>query len=416
MSKTKKEINSKMKREINLRLLLIALLYAVFILLFLSKFNFNPSATIELSENYIFTYGGEIPSGIVVHKNDGFDGQFYYMMALNPSLDKIFLQPHFFQRILYPVLALILSLGIKELLPITLILINYVAIILSCYILMLILRKYKANLNLVFIFAFNVGLIISITRNLTEPLMTLLIICAIYFLDKKRHVISMIFFSFALLAREIALPLYVALLLYFFIKLDFKKLGLYSFALIPFLIWEYILFLKTGIIPLFLSFNSISRPFLGLINYLFNVSHNLDIYLIEPSFQEFLISKETLGEIYKIFSPFPIILIALFQLLTLFIVFLKNKKITTHLLFLLSQTTMILMLNRGFFFKEEIGGVGRYAILMMLISIIFYAKEKNNYGIFLRFLLIISFILSIFISVIFMIQRLIFFNTSYYII
>ncbi len=405
-----------MKREINLRLLLIALLYAVFILLFLSKFNFNPSATIELSENYIFTYGGEIPSGIVVHKNDGFDGQFYYMMALNPSLDKIFLQPHFFQRILYPVLALILSLGIKELLPITLILINYVAIILSCYILMLILRKYKANLNLVFIFAFNVGLIISITRNLTEPLMTLLIICAIYFLDKKRHVISMIFFSFALLAREIALPLYVALLLYFFIKLDFKKLGLYSFALIPFLIWEYILFLKTGIIPLFLSFNSISRPFLGLINYLFNVSHNLDIYLIEPSFQEFLISKETLGEIYKIFSPFPIILIALFQLLTLFIVFLKNKKITTHLLFLLSQTTMILMLNRGFFFKEEIGGVGRYAILMMLISIIFYAKEKNNYGIFLRFLLIISFILSIFISVIFMIQRLIFFNTSYYII
>ncbi|MDP2925797.1 MAG: hypothetical protein Q8N99_05490 [Nanoarchaeota archaeon] len=402
-------------KEEHKHLLIISFFYLIYILLFLYKFDYNPSAAIELSHNYIFTYWGEIPHGIVVQKTYGFDGQYYYMMALNPTLERILIQPHFFQRIFYPILVLVLSLGIKELIPIMMLLINYFSIIFSCYILLLILKKYKANQWLVYLFAFNVGFLITITRNLTEPLMVLFVILALYYLDKDKHMISMIFLSFALLTRELVLTLYAALLFYFFIKLDFKKLAVYSIAIIPFALWEIILILSTGTIPIAMSFNSLSEPFIGLINYFFNTSYNINYYVIRSAFNENLLSRQNLGILFQIFSPIPIILISIIQLIIIIMVFIKNKKITLYLLLLLSQSLMLLMLNRGFFLKEEIGGVGRYSVLLILIMIIFYIKEIKNYSFFIKFLFILSIVLSFFISSIFFIQRIIFFKAFYYV-
>ena len=70
-------------------LIVVGIFYAIYILLFLAKFDFNPSATIELSKNYIHEYNGTLPSGLVVQINkDGYDGHNYYMIATDIFLNR----------------------------------------------------------------------------------------------------------------------------------------------------------------------------------------------------------------------------------------------------------------------------------------------------------------------------------------
>jgi len=174
-----------MKREHRITLI-VGLFYLVYILLFLSKFDFNPSATIELSENHISQYNEALPSDLVVQvDSDGFDGQFYYMIATDPIHSRILVEPGKYQRILYPLFANAISFGNIHLIPYSLLLINFVAVILGTYILALILKKYRANLNLAYLWAFNVGFFMGVIRDLTSPLMFFFILLAIYYLKKK---------------------------------------------------------------------------------------------------------------------------------------------------------------------------------------------------------------------------------------
>lgn len=406
-----------MKKEYR-NLLIIGIFFIVFVILFISKFDYNLSSTIELSDQNLGAFKGNLPHGLVVQINStGFDGQYYYMMALNPTLEKIDISPHFFQRIIYPLLALILSFGIVSLIPFTLLFINYVSIILSSYIFMLLLKKYKANLNLVFFWAFNVGFLICIIRDLTTPLMILFVVAAIYFMEKQKHFISIVFLVLAILTRELALPIYAALLLYFFIKSDFKKIGLYSLAIIPFLIWEIILIFKTGTIPLLITFSSLTKPFISVFDYFFGTPSSIHSYIVLPilSQGQSVLSLDYLRPVHELFSPMPVLIFCFIQLIILIIVFFKDKKITKYTLLLLSQLAMIFSFKGQFFSNLEIDGIGRYAVPMFLFSIIYYVEKKEEYNRLLRGLSVILIVLFLFISIIYFINKIIIFQMPYYI-
>jgi len=376
------EINIKKEHKI---LIIIGIIYLAFLLLFISKFNFNPSATIELSENHLMQYDGKIPSGVVIHKTDGFDGQYYYMMVLNPSLEKIHIAPNFLQRILYPALAKILSLNITALLPIVFILINLASVLISSYVLLVLLKKYNANLNLVYLWAFNVGFLISITRNLTEPLMMCFIALMIYFFEKENHYWAASCLALALLTRELAITVYAAMLLYFLIKKDFRKLALYSFSIVPFLIWETVLMYKIGAIALISSSYAITRLPFGILNNFFNLFPNISHYIIKnPEF-----SSNYLRGINSIFSPLPILLFTIVQAIISATSALKEKKITVHSILLLSQIALIGLLQKNLFF-QEIDCVGRYALVLFFFSILYFAKRGEKYSKILTVLLILS--------------------------
>ena len=84
-------------------LIVVGIFYVIYILLFLAKFDFNPSATIELSKNYIHEYNGTLPPDLVVQINkDGYDGHNYYMIATDIFLNRISSASYWYQRILYP--------------------------------------------------------------------------------------------------------------------------------------------------------------------------------------------------------------------------------------------------------------------------------------------------------------------------
>jgi len=395
-------------------ILFIIIFYIIYISFFLVKYDFNPSAIIEISENYSNSYSGKLPSNLVIHNSKGFDGQHYYFMALNPNLDNLNINPAFFQRIFYPMITILFSLGIKSLYPLMMLLINFASIILSCCILLLFLRKYNVNTTLAIFFAINVGFLIAILRNLTEPLMTLLVITSIYFLDEKRYILSSIFLTFALLTKELAITIYSAILLFFLLKKDLKKFLIYSLSIIPLFILEIILIIKKNRFPLNESFFSISNPLIGFINYFRNIPLNITRYITEPINNNQLFIHESLTSIYTAFNVFPLLTLILIQLLIIIIIFIKTKKITLHLLLLLSQIALFITLRDGFFSYHQIDGIGRYAILFIFFAIIFYIKERKNFNKFLNFLSLISLLLLILNSTAYVITRIIFFISPFY--
>src|SRR5215469_6833025 len=81
-----------------------------------------------------FAHPGHVPAGLHVFHTNGYDGQFYYRLALDPAnlhrtafgitLD----HPYRLQRIGYPALAWLVSLGHHRLVPIALVLVNVLAL------------------------------------------------------------------------------------------------------------------------------------------------------------------------------------------------------------------------------------------------------------------------------------------------
>jgi hypothetical protein len=152
---------------------------------------FNPSATIGLSKNNIGEYNGTLPPNLVVQINrDGYDGQHYYMIATDVFLDRISSASYWYQRILYPAFASAFAFGNIFLIPWTLLLINFTAILLGTYIFLRILEEHKSNLNLAYLFALNPGFLACVIRDLCEPLMVLFVLLAIFFGEQKRYGLS----------------------------------------------------------------------------------------------------------------------------------------------------------------------------------------------------------------------------------
>ena len=157
-----------MPKKFKIILLLIGIFYLGYILIFLSKFDFNPSATILLSEKLIEELLITPNGRQVIHTEiNGYDGVYYYLLSNDIFLENIMVDgPARLQRILYPFFTYIISFGNQYMIPYMMILINFLSIILGTYFLLLLLKKYNANLSLAYLWALNIGFMISISRDL----------------------------------------------------------------------------------------------------------------------------------------------------------------------------------------------------------------------------------------------------------
>ena len=79
---------------------------------------------------HTFTHRAQLPRGLLLVPSAGYDGQFYYRLALNPvnwsktaygiTMD----QSYRYTRIGYPILAWLVSLGQHQLVPVAMVVIN----------------------------------------------------------------------------------------------------------------------------------------------------------------------------------------------------------------------------------------------------------------------------------------------------
>jgi len=125
---------------------------------------------------HVYTHRSQLPRGLLLVPSAGYDGQFYYRLALDPanwnatafgiSMD----QSYRYTRLGYPVLAWLLSLGQHQLVPVVLVVINLLAVAAMAVLGGMFAREAGRHALWGLAFAAYFGLVISVGRDTAEPL------------------------------------------------------------------------------------------------------------------------------------------------------------------------------------------------------------------------------------------------------
>jgi hypothetical protein len=136
-----------------------------------------------------------------------YDGGWWYLIALDPAHAASYVDfPGYrYTKILYPLTARTLALGVANLIPYTLILVNWLALALGTLFLALWLKRRGVHPWLALLYPTYYGTFISFQRDLTEPMAYALVLAAIYLYDfggRRRTLGASACFALAILTRD----------------------------------------------------------------------------------------------------------------------------------------------------------------------------------------------------------------------
>ena len=141
----------------------------------------------------------------------GYDGQFFYYMALDPRGSPAYLDKpasYRYARALYPFTARAAALGRPSLVPWTLLLVNLLALVGGTLALALLLQRRGASPFFALFFGFAPGLYEAVSRDLSEPLAYSLVLVALaawWWDEKPRPWFAGLAFGLAGITRETTL-------------------------------------------------------------------------------------------------------------------------------------------------------------------------------------------------------------------
>jgi hypothetical protein len=125
---------------------------------------------------HTYTHRAQLPHGLLLVPSAGYDGQFYYRLALDPAnwhatafgitMD----QSYRYTRLGYPVLAWIFSLGQHQLVPVVLVVLNLFGVAAMAMLGGVFARQAGRHALWGLLFAAYFGLVISVGRDTAEPL------------------------------------------------------------------------------------------------------------------------------------------------------------------------------------------------------------------------------------------------------
>jgi hypothetical protein len=211
---------------------IVGLLSIIYIVSILALHQGDPMALVNVGTR--FDPGS--PSGTM-----GYDGQFNYQIARDPLAGWLHVdQPAYrYQRILYPAMARLLSLGDPGLLPWSLLVINLIAVSLGTALTEKLLATCGASPWYALVYGLNIGMLMAVRLDLNEPLAFLLVqFGALLWLQDRPHA-SAATFGLAALAKEVTLILSVGYILYTFLSKKWRSGLVWSGLVIgPFLFWQ----------------------------------------------------------------------------------------------------------------------------------------------------------------------------------
>ena len=164
-----------------------------------------------------FAVVSQLPHGMPVAKTYGYDGQFFYRLALNPAnfrhtaygitMDR----PYRYMRIGYPTLTWLVSLGQHNLVPVMLVVVNIAAIGTLGYLGGIFAvdggRHALAGLLTPGYF----GLLTSLSRDTAEPLAAVCLLAGLLAVRRRRPVLAAMVLAFGALTRETVMVAVAAL-------------------------------------------------------------------------------------------------------------------------------------------------------------------------------------------------------------
>ena len=260
-------------------LLIVAAAAGAFVFGLLRANDFDASWFVTAGDRYCDA--SRVPPGLAVRPNsDGFDGQFYYRLALDPftaqatdhgiTLDVPALRH---QRILYPLLARLLSLGSARLLPWAMILINLAALCLLGWLGGHFARLLERHALWGIFLPLYPGSLLTLTRDLVELTEVALLVGSLLLLRRGRHVAATLLLVLAVLAKETALLVAVGAAMVY--ALDWWKgrgarVRWHYFAapLAVFVLWQAALVYNWGEVPIFAGRVNLGAPFKGFVGFL----------------------------------------------------------------------------------------------------------------------------------------------------
>jgi len=190
------------------------------------------------------------PSG-----TEGYDGQFVYYIAreINPERVRSLLDvPSYrYQRILLPLLARVLSLGIPPAIPWLLIFLGIISHSVGTWLVGVLLTNWGVSRWYALVYGLWAGFLLGVRLDLPEPLAFCLLAGALLAQERRRLWLAWVLYSLALFAKEVTL-LFVAgaFLAAVFNRRWREVLGIGLIALGPYLLfqgWLWIIFGQPGI-------------------------------------------------------------------------------------------------------------------------------------------------------------------------
>jgi hypothetical protein len=180
----------------------------------------------------------------------GYDGQFAYQIALDPLNASQYLDvpAYRYQRVLYPLLAHVISFGGNpKLLPWVLILINLLSIVGGTKVTEMLLLKHNQNHWYALSYGLFIGLLLSLRLDLTEALAFFWVQLAVFFFEEKHFWRASLIFMLASLSRELSLTFVAAAIMYLFFDKQYRRALIWgSVTLLPFVIWQVVLRMWLG--------------------------------------------------------------------------------------------------------------------------------------------------------------------------
>jgi hypothetical protein len=157
---------------------------------------------------HTYTHRAQLPRGLLLVPSAGYDGQFYYRLALDPvnwnktafgiTMD----QSYRYTRIGYPVLAWLVSLGQHQLVPIALVVINLLGVAAMAFLGGMFARESGRHALWGLAFAAYFGLVISVGRDTAEPLAEACMLGGLLAYRRSKPVLATCLFAVGAVTRE----------------------------------------------------------------------------------------------------------------------------------------------------------------------------------------------------------------------
>jgi hypothetical protein len=198
----------------------------------------------------------------------GYDAQWYYFIAADPLGAAIVLdRPAFrYQRILFPVLIRVLSLGRVEWMPWVMLGINLASACLATYLIAELLAKKGASSWYALVFSLSFGFLLAMRLDLLEPLVLILALGGWKFYTEDKPVAGIVLFALSGLTKEIGLVFPAALTIWLLLRSRWRRvIWLAVGSFLPYILWGIVLFCALGTSPESLEATRLSwLPFSGL--------------------------------------------------------------------------------------------------------------------------------------------------------
>ncbi|VAX16904.1 hypothetical protein MNBD_NITROSPINAE01-1752 [hydrothermal vent metagenome] len=220
----------------------------------------------------------------VLPNSNGYDGAFYYRLAMDPLLKdksatpRVDIPAYRQQRILYPLTAKIMSFGNDKLIPFMLMMVNLVCLATLAWVCARIAINAGLWAGWGMFTPFYAGFAISVYRDLAEPMGALLLISSLLAIRKEKYPTAAMLLALAALARETTILVGVAIAIAwaitpiigkFFSKTErFPKVPLYVglAPLATYAIWQLAIYSMWGIFSAQHGGHNLGVPFMGVYN------------------------------------------------------------------------------------------------------------------------------------------------------